>query len=121
VLEVLDKWDFAIIRLCKTQSCHLDVAKGLTDLWADRCALELQDVHYHDIVRHLMRLVENINPRGMSGLVDYFISYANEEGGLRAGRLVELTGSYCISKLTVTAVSDIPGYREYLDSLDDSE
>jgi hypothetical protein len=69
--RILDEWDVKMIQLFKSK--HSDSLEEIKQIWADRCALDIEYVQVRDIFEHLMTLAIDMNlitPNRMLELID---------------------------------------------------
>jgi hypothetical protein len=69
--RILDEWDNKMIQLFKSN--RVDSLEEIKQIWADRCALDIEYVQVRDIFEHLMTLAIDMNlitPDNMLRLIE---------------------------------------------------
>ena len=113
-MTTLDTWDYKLIRLLKGENSR-PKALHLRALWAERCLLNLGDVRLPHVVDRLAEIVDAFNPMPLCDLIEA----ANPLNAWKYGNEVPIDYhaawlSVLASRIRLTDVVKLPGYREWL-------
>lgn len=120
---LLDHWDYQVITYLKKS--EKPSIKGLKEIWAKRVCMDVQHIHLSYIVEHFLVLVERLKLASLPDLVKrsspterWKFGHISEEGKDQYDSDFHIIWMNVLAGVLYMAyVDDLPGYREYLDSL----